>query len=246
MNIKSCVSLLLVAATSQLGACALVSRGEAMQVRYFTLDDRAAGHTPGEKSELTLRLGRIDASGGLGEQIAVRKGEHEISYREDQRWTERPAQFVRRELERALFSEHGLQRSYSGVTPGLEVELVELELVEAGQQAQARVRLTAQIRDERHSLCHDNFETQLPIAAAEASESDPREDMSRSVAVLSTALHKTVEQVAARAVQCLTAEHSAAPAKATASRERHREREAKPAEPTGDTEPLANAEGSER
>jgi cholesterol transport system auxiliary component len=195
--------LLLAAGLSQLGACALVSRGDTMQIRYFTLDDDPSQHTAGAKSDLSLRLGRVDASGGLGEQIAVRKGAHELSYRDDQRWTERPAQFVRRELERALFSERGLMRSYSGVTPSLEVELTELELVD-GAKAQARVRLTAQIRDERRSLCHDHFETSLPIAE-QSSEADARADMERSVAVLATALHQTVEQVAARAVECLSA-----------------------------------------
>jgi cholesterol transport system auxiliary component len=195
---------LVVLGASQLGGCALMSRGDAMQVRYFTLDDSAAQRAPVTKSELSLRLGRVEASGGLGEQIAVRKGAHEISYRDDQRWTERPAQFVRRELERALFSERGLMRSYSGLTPTLEVELTELELVEAGQPSHARVRLTAQIRDDKRSLCHDNFETQLPIGRSESS-GDPRADMERSVSTLATALHSTVEQVAARAVECLSA-----------------------------------------
>lgn len=199
--------LLLTAALTQLGACALVSRGETLQVRYFTLDDSAAAHASSAKSELALRLGRVDASGGLGQQIAVRKGEHEISYRDDQRWTEKPAQYVRRELERALYSERGLQRSYSGLTPTLEVELIELELVHTDKQAQARVRLTAQVRDDRRGLCHDNFETQLPVPAEGAT--DPRANMEQSVAALSKALHQTVEQVAARAVQCLQAADSA-------------------------------------
>jgi cholesterol transport system auxiliary component len=222
--------LLLSAMASQLGACALVSRGETLQVRYFTLDDRSAGHTPAaETSNLSLRLGRVDASGGIGEQIAVRKGTHEISYREDQRWTERPAQFVRRELERALFSERGLLRSYSGHTPQLEVELIELELVEADKQA--RVRLTAQIRDDRRSLCHDNFETQLPI------ESDPRTNLESGVAALSSALHKTVEQVAARAVQCLESS-AAAPARAAKRARDSREDE----QPNAANPAVANAE----
>lgn len=226
--------LLLATVASQLGACALVSRGETLQVRYYTLDDRGAEHAGGAKSELALRLGRVDASGGLGEQIAVRKGSHEISYREDQRWTERPAQFVRRELERALFSERGLTRSYSGHTPQMEVELIELELVEVDKQAQARVRLTAQIRDDRRSLCHDNFETQLPVAA------DPRADMEKSVAALSSALHRTVEQVASRAVDCLAA--SAKEESASSSRGASKARESREPEQSTDTSSLANAE----
>jgi cholesterol transport system auxiliary component len=230
--------LVLTAAISQLGACALVSRGETLQIRYFTLDDRAASHAPAPdaKTELSLRLGRVDASGGLGEQIAVRKGEHEISYREDQRWTERPAQFVRRELERALFSERGLLRSYSGHTPQLEVELIELGLVEADKQAHARVRLTAQIRDDQRSLCHDNFEAQLPLPT------DARSDMEQSVAALSTALHQTVEQVAARAVQCLSAPEASASRKATAARQRREDDQPAAGAGQGDGSAVANAE----
>jgi cholesterol transport system auxiliary component len=227
--------LLLAVVASQLGACALVSRGETLQVRYYTLDDRAAEHAAGAKSELALRLGRVDASGGLGEQIAVRKGTHEISYREDQRWTERPAQFVRRELERALFSERGLTRSYSGHTPQMEVELIELELVQSDQKAQARVRLTAQIRDDRRSLCHDNFEAQLPI------EADPRADMEKSVAALASALHQTVEQVASRAMECLASSSTAAAA-ATPARGAHKSRESQEDDKPADSAAVANAE----
>lgn len=216
--------------TGQLGACALVSRGETLNIRYYTLDDRGAGHATPSRSELALRLGRVDASGGLGEQIAVRTGAYEISYREDQRWTERPAQFVRRELERALFRERGLTRSYSGHTPQLEVELIELELVESGEQAQARVRMTAQIRDDKRSLCQDNFEAQLPISG------EAREDMEQSVAALSSALHRTVEQVATRAVECLSA---AAEQAASSAPARARDRQAVEQSPDPS---LANAE----
>jgi ABC-type uncharacterized transport system auxiliary subunit len=176
-----------------------------MQVRYFTLDDAGSNRAAPGKTDLQLRLGRVDASGGLGEQIAVRTGGHELSYRDDQRWTERPAHFVRRDLERALFVDRGLVRAYSGFVPSLEVELVQLELLE-GDNPQARVRLTAQVRDDRRALCHDSFEAQLPVQA-----NAPRSDMERSVTALSSALHQAVEKVADRAVQCLGAQtHKAA------------------------------------
>jgi hypothetical protein len=140
--------------------------------------------------------------------------------------------------ERALFSEHGLMRSYSGLTPTLEVELVELELVETdNKQAQARVRLTAQIRDDRRSLCQDNFETQLPIAADDSS-TDPRANMERGVKALSTALHNTIQQVASRAVQCLQTADAATARNTPERPERFSKRADEPAEsPQG----IANA-----
>lgn len=198
---KLCMTLLLATATGPLGVsgCALMSRGDALQVRYFTLEDGGPTPAPGTPSELALRLGRVEASGGLDEQIAVRKGAHELSYRDDERWTERPAQYVRRELERALFRERGLTRSYSGFTPQLEVELVELELVDA-EQPQARVRLIAELRDERRGLCMDSFQAQLPIAAQSS-----RANMEQSVAALSSALHQAVEQLADHVLSCLSA-----------------------------------------
>lgn len=197
--------LICVVALAQFAGCALMSRGETLQVRYFTLEDgEPAPQRPAAKTDLALKLGRVEASGGLGEQIAVRKGTHELSYRDDQRWTERPAQYARRELERALYRERGLVRSYSGFAPLLEVELLELELIEAGDKPLARVRMAAQLRDDHSGLCQDSFQTELPIEAKST-----REDMERSVAALSAALHDTVQSVAERTVQCLTSRATA-------------------------------------
>lgn len=186
---------------AQLAGCALVSRGETLHVRYFTLDAKHSAPAGADaKPELELRLGRVDASGGLGELLAVRSGQNELTYREDRRWTERPAQFVRRGLERALFEERGLTRAYSGVAPTLDVELVELET----DQSAARVRLLARLHDDRRGLCNDSFASSEPVADAAQVEA--------SVASLSQALQRSLEQLAARVVQCLERrEASAAP-----------------------------------
>ena len=188
-----------VAVCVQLAGCALVSRGETLQVRYFTLDvPRGASSAPAARTDLELRLGRVDATGALGEQLAVRTGQNELTYREDQRWTERPAQYVRRGLERALFEERGLTRAYSGTAPTLDVELVELE-TDHSRAPSARVRLIARLHDERRGLCNETFAAAEPIATQAEGE-----NVEASVAGLSIALSRSLEQLAGRVMQCLT------------------------------------------
>jgi ABC-type uncharacterized transport system auxiliary subunit len=187
------------AASSMLApACALTSRSEPMQVRYFTLEDAARSMPPsGSNSSLELRLGRVDASGDLGDEMAVRTGQNEIAYREEWRWTEKPEQFLRRGLERALFQERGLTRAYSGIVPTLDVELIELAEVE-GQAPKARVRALAHLHDERRGLCDETFNVEQPINAG-----DKDQHASQTVAALSLALHTAISELSDKVVQCL-------------------------------------------
>jgi ABC-type uncharacterized transport system auxiliary subunit len=184
--------------------CALVSRGDTLQVRYFTLDLPRSANTASEaKPELELRLGRVDATGALGEQLAIRTGQNELTYREDQRWAERPAQYVRRGLERALFEERRLTRAYSGVAPTLDVELVELETDQLRSPV-AHVRLVASLHDDRRGVCNESFAASEPIQAqAEGERAPSAENVEASVASLSRALQRSLEQLAGRVVQCL-------------------------------------------
>lgn len=178
--------------------CALTSRSEPMQVRYFTLED-AARSLPEARANrsLELRLGRVDASGDLGDEMAVRTGRNEIEYREDQRWTEKPEQFLRRGLERALFQERGLTRAYSGIVPTLDVELVELAEVE-GQPPKAQVRALAHLHDDRRGLCDETFDVEQPISAAD------KEHATQTVEALSSALHTAINELSDKVVQCLS------------------------------------------
>jgi cholesterol transport system auxiliary component len=187
----------LIAASSS--ACALTSRSEPLPIRYFTLENSAGAELaprPTERHEkLELRLGRIDASGDLSHELAVRTGANELSYRDDQRWTEKPEQYLRRGLERALFQERGLTRAYTGRVPTLDVELVELAEVE-GAPSKARVRALLHLHDERRGLCDQAFEAEQPIAQSS-------QDVTQAVAALSTALQRTVGEMSDRVVQCL-------------------------------------------
>jgi cholesterol transport system auxiliary component len=179
--------------------CALTSRSEPMQVRYFTLEDAARRLPPPQiNRSLELRLGRVDASGDLSDEMAVRTGRNEIEYREDQRWTEKPEQFLRRGLERALFQERGLTQAYSGIVPTLDVELVELAEVE-GPTPKAQVRALAHLHDDRRGLCDETFEVEQPIRS-----SDKEQHVAHTVEALSSALHTAIDELADKVVQCLS------------------------------------------
>jgi hypothetical protein len=197
------------ASALSLSSCALVSRGDTLKVRYFTLDAAASsaqtapvtGTQPGEPRE--LRLGRVDATRGLGQEIAVRTGEHEVSYREGERWTDRPAQYVRRGLERALFQTLGFTRAYVGDAPTLDVELVDLAILDtANSDLRVRVQLVSQLHDARRGLCDETTSLERAVAR-DSAHADPVS--ARSIAALAGLLEQLITRVAQRALQCLAA-----------------------------------------
>jgi cholesterol transport system auxiliary component len=191
--LSACVFL----AASSGASCALTQRSEPLPVRYFTLEDTAGAElAPHPHAGLELRIGRIDASGDLTTQLAVRTGANELTYLDERRWTEKPEQYLRRSLERALFQKRGLTRAYSGHVPTLDVELVELAEVQ-GSPAKARVRAILQLHDDRRGLCDQAFEVEQPIAPG------AKEDATTAVAALSRALQRTVGEMADQVVQCL-------------------------------------------
>jgi len=204
----------LVLSACALANCALVSRGETLKVRYYTLD--AAPSTPtttpatsarngGEPRE--LRLGRVDASRGIGQEIAVRTGENEVSYREGERWTDRPAQYVRRGLERALFQTLGFTRAYVGDAPTLDVELIELAIVPSPSgDVRVRVQLVSQLHDSRRGLCDETTALEQVVARDAASSETTNDPVSaRSVSALAHLLEQSIDQIARHTQQCVTA-----------------------------------------
>ncbi|MEY4576271.1 MAG: hypothetical protein RL701_974 [Pseudomonadota bacterium] len=207
-----------------LTGCALVSRGDTIQVRYYTLEPaegpaiasetRSAPvrmDTSDKPLELELRLGRVDASEALNQQIAVRTGENEITYQEEERWTERPAQYVRRGLERELFQKHQVTRVYSGAAATLDVELVDLEII-YDAAPKARVRLLAHLHDHQRGLCNETSAIDAPITLP----SDSSKATAVSVTALSNAMQAALKRLSEHVVQCLAA-HSQPKTDAAAS-----------------------------
>ena len=202
---RALLTLLLLAA-----GCALTSRSEPMQVRYFSAEiagdarDRAP-QTAAPAAPLNLRLERVRSSSHLGASIAYRTGTHELGYYEDERWTERPESFLERGLERALFQERGVTRVVGGASEALSVELTAFEEVR-GPSPLGRVEVTITLHDERASQLEQTIRVERPIP------NTGKDTASRTVAALSEALDAVIEQVAQVVTQRLHALAATEPA----------------------------------
>jgi hypothetical protein len=156
------VALVLAAVTP---GCALLSRGASVDVRWYTpeLTQSRPGSAERQPPELTqsrpgsaerqrgceLRFGRVTAAPDLGRRIAYGDGLYQVGYYDGLRWTERPEQYVRRAVERALFEDGPFQRNLSYDAPTLDVEVVEFEEVKAPTTHAARISLRMVVSAER-------------------------------------------------------------------------------------------------
>jgi hypothetical protein len=149
---RAMVLLLAMAVTPDLG-CALLSRGSSVDVRWYTpeLTRPRAGiaESQGGQGGCELRLGRVTAGADLGLHIAYGDGLYQIGYYEGLRWTERPEQYVRRAVGRALFEQGPFQRALAGVAPEIDVEVVEFEEVKSPTTHAARVGLRVVLSADR-------------------------------------------------------------------------------------------------
>jgi ABC-type uncharacterized transport system auxiliary subunit len=188
--------------------CALTSKSELVAVRYFTpehdkprLTSAGAGERPSRARApaRALALGAVTSGSNLRERIAYRDGAHEIGYYEDQRWTERPETYVRRELGRTLFEERGFERTVEGGAPELDVEVLAFDELRLANGARAaRVQLKLLLWQGQDVLVEETLTVDRPVAARQ-----PRiEDF---VAAMAAALDDAAEQVAQRVAQALAA-----------------------------------------
>src|SRR5688572_26651074 len=92
-----------------LSGCALLGKSEAFVPRYFSPDTSSHGKPKAASAARAdgalLKLGRITAASYLGERIVFRDSNYELNFYEERRWTERPEDYLRRALSRALFEE---------------------------------------------------------------------------------------------------------------------------------------------
>lgn len=157
-----------------LTGCALTSKSEPLDIRYFTpervktqLTSSSDAHRAGPMS---VELGRISSSSHIREKMAFRDASWEVGYYEDRRWTERPEAFVRRELGRTLFEERGFRRSVGGAdAPTLEIELIAFEEVRAKPAHVARVQLRMILHDGRDVLHEETVTVDKPLPNGETS-----------------------------------------------------------------------------
>lgn len=193
-----------------INACALTSKAEVVDVRYFNPEriepriDRAALTAISQPTvpPLQLRLGRVSSGPNLRERIAYRSSAYELGYYEDLHWTERPEIYVRRELGRSLFETHGLRRVLTGAAPTLDVELIAFYEVRLRASRVARIQLKVILYEDEGVLFEDTLTIDRPVTG----EKPTIEDV---VAAMAMALDAASEQVALRVQQSLAARQSA-------------------------------------
>lgn len=183
-----------------LTGCALLGKSEPLVPRYFTPEyDGDAAAAP-VRSDLQLRLGRVEGWSHLRERM-VSRNSREFFYAEDRRWTERPEIYLRRALSRALFEERGVVEALSGRAITLEVELIAFEELQPSRTARMQARMV--LRDDRICLLQETITVEQPVA--EGVEADRARAV---VDALSQALHAGVTRIADHVVAKLAEQAS--------------------------------------
>jgi len=179
-----------------LAGCALSSKAEPLELRYFSPEPAATAaaavpRPPSGTAPMRLRLGRVTASSHLRYRIVHRDSAVAVDPYEARRWTEQPADYVRRALSRALYDAHPLAEAISGAAPTLEVEVTAFEeVVRPGGRA-GRVELRYQLHDERTVLARGIVTAERPAA---------RPDIELVVAAIGAAMDAVCAELADRVV----------------------------------------------
>jgi cholesterol transport system auxiliary component len=199
--------------------CALTSKSEPIAPRYFSPD--RAGDPARTSAKLTgvapeLRLGRVEGASHLDERLIFRDSDYELGYYEERRWTEEPADYLRRRLARVLFEERGLRHVVGGFAPTLEVELTSFEEIRSPKRL-ARVQVTVRLQEGRVVRWEESLTVDQPITASD--KGDPADAM---VAALGVALTTTVDKIADHVVNDLTASPPPVAAELPTARPRRR------------------------
>ena len=195
--------------------CALTSKADIVEISYFSPeqvkprltggDASTAPAAPAPNGALDVRLGRVSSGSNLRERIAFRDAAYELGYYEDWRWTERPETFVRRELGRTLFEEHGMHRVFNGSSPTVDVEVIAFDDLRLKTGRAARVQLKAMLSDDSGVLWEDTRTVDRPVSA----DKPKIEDV---VGAMAVALDAASEQLAAKVQAALVARRAAAAA----------------------------------
>jgi cholesterol transport system auxiliary component len=193
-------------------ACALMSKAELVDIRYFSperVKSRRTGEDPvlvaplaAPNGPLQLRLGRVSSGPNLRERIAYRDAAYELGYYQDLRWTERPETYVRRALGRSLFEAHGLHRVLSGEAPTLDVEVIAFDDLRLKTERAARVQLNVILYQGNNVILEDTLTVDHPVAGQKPEIEDV-------IAAMAAALDAVADQVALRVQKALAERRSA-------------------------------------
>lgn len=194
-----------VAVTAASG-CALLSKSEIVEVRYFSPEHANVKPTVAQPrvtpteavsdGPIEVRFGRVSSGANLRERIAYRNAAFELGYYEDLRWVERPETYVRRELGRALFERHGFRRVLKGASPVLDVEVTAFDDLRLNATRAARIQLKLMLYEDRGVIFEDTLTVDRPVAG----ENPKIEDV---VAAMAVALDAAAEQVALKVENAL-------------------------------------------
>lgn len=191
------------------GACALTSKGSAIQPRFFSPDLPPAPAlvtlSATSPAPVELRLGVVDAASYLEERISFRVNASELGYYEDRRWSERPEEYLRRALEQELFERRHVRRVLSGLGNTLDVELTSFEELR-GSPGRVRVALRMTLHDEREALLETTIVSEEPLVP------DGAEDHAQRVA---SAMANALGAAVTRACDEVTNQLRSRPASAT-------------------------------
>lgn len=191
--------------------CALLSKSELVEVRYFSPEHihlgppngrtKAAPLVSAPERPIELRFGRVSSGSNLRERIAYRNAAFELGYYEDLRWVERPETYIRRELGRSLFERHGFRRVLKGASPTLDVEVTAFDDLRLNATRAARVQLKLILHEDSGVILETTLTVDRPIAG----EHPKIEDV---VAAMAVALDAAAEQVALEVEKALVARRS--------------------------------------
>jgi cholesterol transport system auxiliary component len=192
-----------------LSGCALTSKADLVDIRYFS-PERVKAELASETTQATpeeafrVRLGRVSSGSNLRERIAYRDDEYELGYYEELRWTERPETYVRRDLARSLFETHGMHRVLSGDAPTLEVEVLAFDDQRLSTGRSARVQLRVILYEDAGVI----FEDTLTFDRRVAGDEPMIEDV---IPAMASALEAASEEVSSRVRKALETRAVATP-----------------------------------
>jgi hypothetical protein len=198
-------AITLLALSQDLG-CALTSRGQAVDVQWYTPERMSASSAgqklrdggPGPKLQdggCELRFGQVTSGADLGLRIAFGDGQHEVSYYEDRRWTERPAKYLEHAVERLLFEDSGFRRSLAPTAPRLDLELLDFEEVKSPTMHSARVAARVLVTVDRE-IVQRTVEVSRPVAG------DRFDDFAASMAEALAEAARQISNVVVAATRC--------------------------------------------
>ena len=180
--------------------CALTQKADVVSIHYFAPDDTSPEAAPARaESHKEMRLGRIRAADHLKSEIVFRETPVKFGTYDFDRWTERPDEYVRRAVSRALFEERGITQAVSGISPTLDLELTSFEEVRNGNDRKAKVTLSYALRDDKVVIASSSVTVERPAGKVMHGR-----DIDSLVEAMGAALHEASEQVATAVASKLT------------------------------------------